>query len=193
MLRQLLTIALIFTLQSAFGQQNKEKSNLGFLLSGALEFGGEPVASVSFTNGDVIEMNAGQGGTISVGLEYKVPKFEQLRFRGLIGFKYLTTPAENANIRLTRIPLVLTGNYVINDTWRFGVGISQHQAIKFNAGGVGTSFDLSSNLGPVFEFGYKWVALSYTLMQYSDNSNATYSANAFGVTLSHAFAFNKQK
>ncbi|MCH7402214.1 hypothetical protein ACFOUP_18590 [Belliella kenyensis] len=191
MIKQLLVIVFLFTFQSLQGQEIKEKSNLGFLISGALEFGGEPVASISFTNGDVIDMHAGQGGTISVGLEYKIPKAEQLRLRGLIGFKYLTTPAENVHIRLTRVPIVFTGNYVIKDAWRFGMGISTHQAVKFNAGGLGSNFKLDSTAGPVFEFGYKWVALSYTLMQYSNEFNQYYSANAFGITLSHVFSFNR--
>lgn len=168
----------------------KEKSNLGFLVTGALEFGGDPVANVTFTNGDVIEMNAGQGGSLGVGLEYKIPSLEQLRLRGTIGIKYLTTPADNVHIRLTRIPVNLSANWVFNDAWRVGVGLASHQNISLNFGGLDTNAKLNSNTGPVFEFAYKWIGISYTAMQYSLR-NETYLANAFGITFSGVVPFNK--
>ncbi|MEJ8819738.1 hypothetical protein [Lacibacter sp. H407] len=157
---------------------------LRFLLGGALEFGGDNLAEVYFTDGSVQKMNAGQGGTVFAGGELRLTKSEKLFLRGSIGFKYLTTKADNANIRLTRIPLQLSLNYVPVKKLRFATGIVSHQAINLKFDGLGQDAKFTSVPGLQFEAGYGLFALSYTLMTYKDASNASYSANAIGITIS---------
>jgi hypothetical protein len=41
-----------------------------------------------------------------------------------------------------------------------------------------------SNVGPVFEIAYYGVGISFTALQYKDQNNKSYSANAFGITFS---------
>ena len=154
------------------------------LINGALELGGDAVATVGFTNGDTQKVNAGQGISVGVGGELSMLKNEQFRLRGSIGIKYVTTAADNAHIRLTRIPMILTANWVIEDDWRIGAGIVSHQAIRFNAGGLGGDFSLSSPAGPVIEVAYKGIGLSYTILTYEDEFGDTYGASAIGLTFS---------
>jgi hypothetical protein len=190
MKKQLLKIAFLsFAISlslfhSSNGQEAKSTPKVRLLINGALELGGDPVATVSFTNGDSQKVNAGQGLTVGVGGELSMLKNEQFRLRGSIGIKYVTTAAENAHIRLTRIPMILTANWVIEDDWRIGAGIVSHQAIRFNAGGIGRNFDLSSPAGPVIEIAYKGIGLSYTILTYEDEFGDSYGANAIGLTFS---------
>jgi hypothetical protein len=157
---------------------------LRFLIAGGLEFGGDEVATVNFTNGQSQNVNAGQGISLGVGAEYAIPGAESIRLRSTVGFKYVTTAADNVHIRLTRIPINLSGNYVFNNTWRVGLGYSFHNNIKFNAGGIGDNFTLQNTSGPFIEIAYKWVGLSYTIMEYKDEFGGSYSANSIGIVFS---------
>ena len=169
---------------TSFAQETKSPTKLRLLLNGALELGGDPVATIAFTNGDSQKVNAGQGISVGVGGELSMFKKEQFRLRGSIGIKYVTTAAENAHIRLTRIPMILTANWMPQDDWRIGAGIVSHQAIRFNAGGIGTNFDLSSPAGLVLEVAYKGIGLSYTKLTYEDEFGVFYGANSIGLTFS---------
>ena len=169
---------------STFAQESKSSTKLSLLLNGALELGGDPVATVAFTNGNSQKVNAGQGVSVGIGGELSMFKKEQFRLRGSVGIKYVTTAAENAHVRLTRIPIILTANWIHQDDWRIGAGIVSHQAIRFNAGGIGTNFDLSSPAGFVLEVAYKGIGLSYTKLTYEDEFNISYGANAIGLTFS---------
>ncbi|HEY4650137.1 MAG TPA: hypothetical protein VIG72_01935 [Pontibacter sp.] len=154
------------------------------LLGGAFEFGGDEVAKVYFTNGQDQSVRAGQGVSVAVGAEFQFPKAEQLLLRATIGYKYVTTQADNAHIRLTRVPLQFTANWMATEKIRVGAGIVTHRAIKFNADEIGENFKLSAATGTVFEVAYSGFGLSYTIMKYKDQLNNTYSANAVGVTMS---------
>ena len=162
----------------------KEQIPLRFLLGGAIEFGGDEVAEVYFTNGDTQSVNAGQGISFFVGGQYQFPKVEQLLLRASVGYKYVTTQADNVHIRLTRVPLIFTANWVIAEKVRLGAGIAMHQGINFKADGVGDDISFSNASGPIFEIAYRGIGISYTVMTYKDQADLSYSANAFGITLS---------
>jgi len=157
------------------------KPPVNFFIGGALEFGGTNIAMVSFVDGSKQYIKAGQGGTINAGINFKPSLDSKWSFRGLVGFKYLTTKATNVNIMLTRIPLRLSTNYNFSKNIWGGLGIASHQAINFNAGGLGNNVSFSGNVAPTFEFGYREFSLIYTPMTYKDPSNATYNASAIGL------------
>lgn len=189
-MRKIIYLLLVLFLVQ-FKVHAQDNPPLRFLIGGALELGGDEVASVSFTNGQSQRVNAGQGISLGLGAEYAIPNLENIRLRSTVGFKYVTTAADNVHIRLTRIPINLSGNYVFNETWRVGLGMSFHTNIKFNAGGIGDNFQLQNTSGPYLEFAYKWVGLSYTMMTYKDDFGGSYSANAIGLTLSGIFVSGK--
>ena len=154
------------------------------LLGAALELGGESVAKIAFTNGDTQDMPAGQGGSIFAGIETSFASVKNLRIRGTIGIKYLTTAADNAHIRLTRIPLNLSANWMLPENIRLGVGIVSHRAIHFRADGIGDDFDLKANAAPSFEIAWKAVGFSFIPMTYKAANGETFNATAFGLTFS---------
>jgi hypothetical protein len=162
--------------QSASSQQKK---GFSVLLGGALELGGEQVAKVYFTNGEDQSVNAGQGGSILVGLDYAFN--EKFSLRSVLGYKYVTTAATNANITLTRFPLRLSGVVHFTPQWWVSAGYATQQRIVFKGDGFIENFKLSTSGGPHVELGYKNIFLNFTAMKYNDNLNGSYNASCFGV------------
>ena len=183
-LRFVFTFFLAVSLVTAFAQTESNYRPVRFLISGALEFGGDELQRVLFTNGETQSVNAGQGGSIAIGAQIQFPKTDKLLIRGSIGYKYLTTQADNVHIRLTRVPMQLTANFMAAPKLRLGAGIVTHTGVKFNSGGLGGDMTYKSSTGPVFEIAYYGIGLSFTALKYTDQNNETYSANAFGITFS---------
>lgn len=184
-------LLLIFLLSPAMMLHAQTKTNnqkpVRFLLGAAFEFGGDNLAEVFFTDGSVQKMNAGQGGTLFAGGQVRLTKSEKLFLRGSVGIKYLTTKADNAHIRLTRIPLQLSLNYVPVKKLRLATGVVTHQAINLKFDGLGQDAKFTSSPGLQFEAGYGLFALSYTVMTYKDADKTSYRANAIGITISGVF------
>lgn len=167
-------------------QAERKSSPLRFLITVAGEFGGDPIATIYFDDGSEQAIKAGQGGSIGVGGQLKFAGLEQLLLRATVGFKYLTTKADNVHVRLTRIPLHLTANWMATDKLRFGAGLVTHRNIRFNTDGLAGNYKFPAATGPIFEASYVGIGLSYTIMKYKDQFDNSYSANAFGITFSYA-------
>ncbi len=186
--KALLIISLLSILSfSSYAQEEDSKGKIRFLVGGAFEFGGDEVAEIYFTNGDTQSVNAGQGVSIAVGGELQFPKVDQLRLRASVGYKYVTTQADNVHIRLTRVPFVFSANWMIIEKLRVSAGLAIHTGINFKADGIGDDIRFNNAMGPVFEIAFHGIGLSYTAMKYTDQSAITYSANAIGVTISGVF------
>jgi len=162
----------------------KKPSPFRVFLDAALEFGGDDVAEVHFLDGNTQSVKAGQGLSVALGGEYRLPKAEQFALRAAAGYKYVTTMADNANIRLTRFPLYLTANWMPVKKLRLGAGIANHQHIQFKADGWGSDIKLTGSTGPLFEAAFRGFALRYTVMKYKDQDNYSYSANSIGLSIS---------
>jgi len=132
-------------------------------------------------------MRAGQGGYLALGGEFGFSKVKPLILRATVGIKYNTTAAENANIRLTRVPISLLPYLKIKDDFRIGIGVSTHQNVSFKGDGFVEDIDFLGSLGPRFEFGYKWFALTYTLIDYKSEMGEAISASSLGLSLSYVF------
>lgn len=183
----LLSIILFSISINSFSQDTKKKpSPVRFLITTALELGGEEIAEVYFTNGEKQGVRAGQGISLGVGGQLQIPGAELFMLRSTVGFKYVTTAADNAHIRLTRIPIVVTGNYLATPKLRFAAGLSMHQNIQFKTDGLGGDLKFNAANGPVFEIAYAGVGLTYTAMKYKSQSSQSYSANAIGLSFSIA-------
>lgn len=163
------------------GTSNAQGSHqkLGFSLGGGLDFGGDKVAKVYFTNGADQSVNAGQGGSIFASLDYSINK--SFRIRTLAGFKYVTTAAENANIRLTRFPLQLSGIFNVDKNWWLSAGFATQQGIKFKGDGYLDDLDMTTKGGAIVGLGYNSFFLTYTGMKYKDNLQYEYDASSVGL------------
>jgi len=132
-------------------------------------------------------MRAGQGGLLVAGGQLTFAEVKSLMLRASVGFKYNTTAAENANIRLTRIPLVLMPFWAINEDFRLGAGITSHQGIIFKGDGFLPDIDYTSTVGPRLEFGWRWIAITYTSINYESEFGDSLSAGSIGAFVSYAF------
>ncbi len=183
-----LTLLLLFSLlNDSFSQDAvKKPSPLRFLIVSGLEIGGDKIAEVFFTNGEKQGVRAGQGISVGVGGQLQIPGAEKFLLRSTVGFKYVTTAADNVHIRLTRIPIVISGSYMATPKLRLAAGLSMHKSIRFNTDGLGDDYKFDAANGPIFEIAYAGVGLSFTAMKYKDQLNKSYSANAVGLTYSIA-------
>jgi hypothetical protein len=182
MKKVILFFALTSVLGSAFINTLNAQSfsqKLSLSLGGGIEFGGDKIAEVYFTNGADQSVNAGQGGSIYAALEYALHK--SFRIRTLAGFKYVTTAAENANIRLTRFPLQISGIVNLNKDWYLSAGLATQQGIRFKGDGFLDDLNLKTKGGAVFGLGYNSFFLTYTGMKYKDNRQNEYDASSIGL------------
>lgn len=178
---------LIIVLSQSFSsaqEAEKKQSPFRFLIAGAMEFGGDPVAEVYFTDGNTQSVKAGQGVSLAVGGQLQLPQAEKLLLRATVGYKYVTTAANNAHIRLTRLPINLTANWMALRNFRLAAGLANQQNIQFKSDGMGRDVELTSSTGPLFEVAYHGLGLTYTALKYKDQESLSYSANAFGISFS---------
>ncbi|AUP79240.1 hypothetical protein [Flavivirga eckloniae] len=182
-------ILLCLSLYSSYTYAQSENTSRSFraLIDFTGEFGGDAVAEVYYTDGDVKSVHAGQGVSIGIGGEFTVPKMQKLKFRGWIGYKILTVRASNADMALTRVPINLTANWMITNNIRIGTGLAMQTGIKFDADGLGDNINFNNASGLMFELAWRWIGLRYTLMEYKDGFEETYNANALGLSVSFVF------
>ncbi|MFN7495324.1 MAG: hypothetical protein ACK5RG_20565 [Cyclobacteriaceae bacterium] len=181
------SLLMFLTLMKTWAQESERPLTAKFLIEGGFEFGGDEILQVFFTNGGNQTMRAGQGGYIAFGGQLQFAKVKQLTVRASLGIKYNTTAADNADIRLTRLPVTITPFWNINDDFRLGVGVTTHINPSLHGDGFVPDVAYTSTTGPRFEFGYRWIALTYTAISYKTVSGASFSASSIGVSLSYAF------
>jgi hypothetical protein len=157
----------------------------GWVLDATFEFGGDDVAEILFDDGSTQTITAGQGGTFSFGAEYRpVPR---LGLRGTLGWKFATSAADNVTVMFTRIPIEAVASWSLDEDWRIGAGLAHHASINFDFDGLAPNFGFDPATGATLELGWRWAALTYTAMQYTDEGGNTYDAGAVGISLSYVF------
>jgi len=186
-----LHLVLFLTTTQVFAQQSERPLTTKLLIEAGIEYGGDEILQVFFTNGEDQTMRAGQGGYIAVGGELQFSSVKQFMLRASIGIKYNTTAADNAKIRLTRFPAHLTPFWKINDDFRMGIGVTTHMSPRLKGDGFISDIAYTSTIGPRFEFGYKWIALTYTAISYKDESGELFSASSIGASISFTFPNKK--
>jgi len=181
----LLMVLLIFG-NPSFAQTEEEEvipvTPFKLLLGIALELGGDDVDEIFFTNGESQSVRTAQGISIALGTRMQIPSVRHFALDATVGFKYVTTQADNAHIRLSRIPLHLIGHWMISDDFSLGVGAISHQNIKYKSDGISQDISFKNALGSQFQFAYKGVGLHFTKMNYTDQFGQGYKADAFGLS-----------
>jgi len=161
---------------------SSDKSGLGFVVSGAFEFGGDKVATVVYTDGSTQSVNAGQGLTLSIGGHYRFSSLP-IDIMATAGYKYVTSKASNANIYIGRVVPALQVSYWFTDSWWAGVGPTWHANNEFRGGQFVQNLKFDTAMGATIQGGWRWVALSYTNMKYKDQFDNKYDASNFGLAL----------
>jgi hypothetical protein len=182
------TIACSLLALSCMSTAHAEKDNegLGFAIEADLEYGGDDLATLEFTDGSSQDIKAGQGVTIALGGHYRAAE-SPFSVRGTVGYKYVTTQASNADISVGRTVFEVVGNYLWDSGWWIGGGITHHSSIKFDADGFGPDVKFDDATGPTVEVGWRWIALSYTKLDYKDPFGGEWDASSVGLTLTSKF------
>jgi hypothetical protein len=155
--------------------------HLGFVGELVLEFGGDNVARVFFTNGGTQDVKAGQGGTLALGGHYR-PATVPIDLVATLGYKFVTTAASNADIGITRVVIQAVGLYDPTGEWFVGGGPVLHTATKFDGGGLISDVNFDPSIGLTLQAGYKWIGLTGTFMTYKAGG-ASVNASAIGLSV----------
>ena len=159
----------------------------GGVVGFGLEFGGDDIATVLFTDGSTQDLEAGTGFGLELGVYGRPMAAQPLSLRATIGFKYTSSQADTADINVNRTVLNLLGHYEVGQ-WRFGGGLTRHSNVRFDGDGVGPDQSFDDATGLTLEAGWRWLVLSYTNIDYdAENSNQTFDASNIGLRSLFAF------
>lgn len=172
------------SVQAAETQTSELKGGFGFVGELDLEFGGDTVDTVIYTDNSTQNVKAGQGLGFAIGAHYR-PEGWVVDFSGTIGYKYVSTKASNADIRISRTVLELLAIYDPNETWWAAAGVVRHSGVEFDTDGFGANQDLGSATGLTLQAGWKWIGLTYVNMEYQETNRwrRKYDASSIGLTL----------
>ena len=157
-------------------------SPIAFVIEGGVEYGGDKIVDLLFTNGDTQTLRAGQGGTIAAGLQFQPASVPRLSLAGTVGYKFVTNASDNASIGMSRIPIEVTGRWKLDPDWWIGAGLVRHAAVKVEGDGFFPDADFDASTGATLELGWRWAALTYTSIDYTDPAGDTFAGGSFGVS-----------
>ena len=174
--------------QSAWAQRNPEHgARGGFLVQTDLEFGGDTVATVGFEDGDTQNVHAGQGISLGIGAYVRPSDRMPLEISGVIGFKYVTTAADNADINLSRTVLKLNATYWLDHDWFITAGLTHHMNPELDGDGFFEDISFDDATGVSAEVGWRWIALRYTKIDYSLPGFEDTDASSVGLSFTWRF------
>lgn len=179
----LVAVPLTLQAQAKAGARPADKPGLDFVLEGAFEGGGARLIELTFTNGDTQTLTAGQGGTIAAGLQYRPAALPKLSIAGTVGYKFVTNASENADIGISRVPVEVIGRWSLSPDWWVGAGAVQHNSVNIEGDGFIPDTEMESSTGATLELGWRWIALSYTSLEYTGPNGDTFDAGSIGVVL----------
>lgn len=184
-----MTVAAAGVISTAAAAPRSSGVKIGPVVEGALSFGGDTVSTVEFTNGDTQDLKAGNGGSLSVGVHIQPQMDSPWDLRATVGYKYTGVNARNADITLTRTVWQLIGSYEFLSGFRLGAGATYHHGVHFNGDGYFDDIAFDNATGPTVEFGWRWVALTYTNMTYKARYPYAGELNANNVGVRFAWEF----
>jgi hypothetical protein len=154
---------------SAVADDAAPEGGLGFVAELGIEFGGDDVATVVFEDDSTEDLKAGDGFAFAVGAHYRPPGWV-VDFSGTVGYKVEDTNATNANVRVSRTTVELLAHYDPKESWWVAAGPVWHNGVKFDADGFDQNLDMGSATGFTIQAGWKWIAVKYTGMEYTEET-----------------------
>jgi hypothetical protein len=178
----------IFGAQAAHAQRGPDhRAHGGFLVQTDLEFGGDSVATVAFEDGDTQNVHAGQGISLGIGGYVRPSDNVPFEISGVVGFKYVTTAADNADINLSRTVLKLNGTYWFDKGWFVTAGLTHHMSPELNGDGFFEDLKFDDATGFSAEVGWRWIALRYTNITYKMDGFEDTDASSVGLSFTYRF------
>lgn len=179
----------VFGGQTAWAQRADKPLPVGggFLVQMDAEFGGDKVLTVDFEDGDSQDIRAGQGLALDVGGYFRPSESVPIEIAGTIGYKFVTTAADNADVNLSRTVVKLNATYWFKNTWFVTAGLTHHMSPKIDGDGFFEDIEFDDATGFSAEVGWRWIALRYTNLTYELPGFEDTDASSIGVTMTYRF------
>ncbi len=186
-------ICAALALGAAGAAQAAEDSPIRFLIGGGLTFGGDKLATVSYTNGDSQDLRAGSLVQVYAGIDYRMGTDVSMQINA--GYHVDDTNADNGSLKFSRYPVELLAYFHANDQLRLGGGVRFVSSPKISSSGVvsGNNVQFKNTTGIVLEGEYffsphfslklRGVKEEYTLK----DVDYTVSGNHFGALVNWYF------
>ena len=172
---------------ASFTQAAEPVKRGGFLAQMDLDFGGDDIATLAFTNGDTQNVKAGQGLGLGIGGWFRPVESVPFELQGILGYKIVWTAADNADIKMTRTTLQLNGIYRFANDWYAGGGYTMHMSPELDGDGFFENIEFDDANGITVEFGWKWIGLHYTNIKYSSPGFEDVDASNIGIRFTGRF------
>lgn len=131
-------LALIFALAIATLSQNAAAQDMGkqlrFTVGAGLTFGGDKLATASYTNGGEIDIRAGSMVALAAGADYRISP--EVSLQATVGFHVDDATARNGDVRFQRFPIELLAYYNVSPQWRIGGGARYVSSPKLSSSGA---------------------------------------------------------
>lgn len=155
------------------------------LLEGAVEFGGDDLATVVFTNGDDETIKAGDGVSIHAGFKHKFNAGTSM-LKGTLGYKFHNASDSNSDVGTRSFPLNLSLTQKLEGDWHVSGGLTYQMNTQLDGDGFFQDVQFDDSLGTTFGVGYSFFTLSYTNLDLKINGNEV-DASSIGLRFSTAF------
>lgn len=135
-------LAAMLALGSTFGAQAADAASpFRFLLGAGVTFGGDTLATVTFSDGRSEDIRGGGLVHLYAGGDFRVS--EALSLQATIGYHVDdTSAASNGSVRFTRVPVDLLALYHVNDKFRVGGGVQLVNGPELKGSGVASNINL---------------------------------------------------
>ena len=147
--------------------------NIKWVIGAGLDFGGDKLGTVFFTNGDTADVRANQGVVLYAGAVIANGVDSPFETQLTIGYKFGGPSAKNGDVTWSSFPLEAIQLYRMNN-FRMGLGLSYHMDPKLDVSMPNANFTdhFDDALGVVLQAGWMpaeapySVDLRYTVIQY---------------------------
>jgi hypothetical protein len=153
----------------------------GLLVNLDLDFGGDDLVTVSFEDGDSQDVKAGQGIGFGIGGWFRPIEDVPLEVQGALGYKYVTTAATNADIKVTRATMQLNAVYRFANDWYVSGGLIRHMSSELDGDGFFDDIEFDDATGFSAEVGWKWIGFHVAQLDYSSDEYVDADAGYVGL------------
>jgi hypothetical protein len=187
---------------TATAQADEGGRRFGLLFAADLEFGGDDLATVTFPDGDTQDVTTGDGVTLALGGYVRPIAASPFSVRATAGYKF-AGPTDNdrdcnfgcdcdcdsesdfdPDVEIERWVFETVANYTWQSGFWVGAGVTHHAGIEFQGNGFAPNLGFDDATGPTAELGWKWIALSYTDLEYTDDLGSKWNSESYGLAFS---------
>lgn len=157
-----LAVGTIATAQAQTGPKFRPLIGAGFT------FGGDTLATVSYTDGSSEDIKGGGLVHLYAGGEFKLG--DKVSVQGTVGYHVDNSSGRDGSVRFSRMPVDLIALYHLNDQVRLGVGAQFINNPELKGSGVASSVNLKfkSTTGVILEGEYMFSPNAGAKLRYVD-------------------------